>query len=252
MSDLQSITSAKAFIEHGLASQGLILDDVRLENTAVLAFKNLWALIRGKTGLEEFHHQLLSGAYICNGVLFVEGRISSPAMALQTELLLALGVRKIIYMGIAGAISPDLKVGDIVLSTGAVNETGTGVCYGYDFYSVIPASGELCDNVERRLKARDIRPYKSTHWCTDAPYRETMGKVKEFAKAGAVCVEMEAAGLFAVCNHYNISSAAVFVISDELRETGWVQGWADPRLKESLAGLADAMIGMSTDLRAWR
>jgi len=246
MSD--SITSAKAFIEDSISGQGLTMEDIRLEYPAVLSFRYLWHRVKEQAGLQEYGHQVLKGAYIHHDSLFIESRISSPAMAIQAETLLALGVRKIVYIGIAGSISPELKVGDLVVSTGAINETGTGICYGYDFGSVIPSDVNLSRRLQGQLKAHGLDPSLSVHWSTDAPYKETAVKVKEFRDMGANCVEMEGAGLFAVAREYGIPAAAVFVISDELRETGWVQGWADPRFKNAMTNLADFAVAMSKEL----
>lgn len=243
-----SITSAKSFIEDSIWDQGLTMEDIRLEYPAVLSFKYLWNGVKGRDGLKGFSHQVLKDGYICNNTLFVESRISSPAMAIQAETLNALGIKKIIYIGIAGAISPDLKIGDVVVSTGAVNETGTGMCYGYDFGSMIPSDLNLSRRLHDQLKAHGLDPYLSVHWCTDAPYKETAVKVKGFRDKGANCVEMEGAGLFAVAREYGIPAAAVFVISDELRETGWVQGWADPRFKKAITSLADFAVAISKEL----
>lgn len=243
-----SITSARAFIEDSISMQGLAIEDIMLEYPAVLSFKYLWQQIKNQTGLEEFSHQVLKDAYIYHDILFIESRISSPAIAIQVETLLALGVRKIIYIGIAGSISPELNIGDMVVSTGAINETGTGICYGYDFQSVIAADGEFARYIHDRLKDQGLDPRLAVHWSTDAPYQETRVKVNEYRKMGAACVEMEGAGLFAVARQYGIPAAAVFVISDELKETGWVQGWGDSRFKQTMSKLTDAMVGISGNL----
>ena len=244
----KSITSARAFIEDSISRDGLTYEDVMLEYPAVLSFRYLWRQIKDQAGLEEFSHRVLKDAYIHHDTLFIESRISSPAMAIQVETLLALGVRKIIYIGIAGSISPELNIGDLVVSTGAINETGTGVCYGYDLQSVIPADSKLTYQVHDRLKEQGLDPRLTVHWATDAPYQETRAKVNEYRKMGATCVEMEGAGLFAVAKAYAIPAAAVFVISDELKETGWVQGWGDPKFKQTMAKLTGAMVRLSRDL----
>ncbi|HAD81810.1 MAG: hypothetical protein A2509_04855 [Candidatus Edwardsbacteria bacterium RIFOXYD12_FULL_50_11] len=243
-----SITSARAFIEDSLSGDGLSYQDVMLECPAVLSFRYLWHQIKHQAGLQEFSHRVVKDAYIHHDTLFVESRIASPAMAIQVETLLALGVKKMVYIGIAGSISPELNIGDLVVSTGAINETGTGVCYGHDFQSVIPADGRFARQLNDRLREQGLEPRLAVHWCTDAPYRETGAKVREYRKMGAACVEMEGAGLFAVAGEYGVPAAAVFVISDQLQESGWIQGWGDPKFKQAVSKLAGAMIHLSRDL----
>lgn len=200
-----SITSARAFIENSIFKQGLAIEDVMLECPVMLSFSFLWQQIKNKANLKEFSHPLLSEAYQCNEVIFLESRMSSPMIAIQLETLAALGIKKVIYIGIAGSISPDLRIGDIVVSKGAINETGTGICYGHDLKSVIWGDPELSNQVHVLLKKEQLNSRQSIHWSTDAPYRESLEKVLEFREMGAICVEMEGGRFF--CSKPPISNA---------------------------------------------
>ena len=59
-----------------------------------------------------------------------------------------------------------------------------------------------------------------TSWTIDTPYRETIDEVRHYQAEGVLCVEMEAAGLFAVAEVRGLQLASAFVISDSLAELG--------------------------------
>ncbi|MDP2948602.1 MAG: hypothetical protein Q8P22_03585 [Chloroflexota bacterium] len=58
-------------------------------------------------------------------------------------------------------------------------------------------------------------------WTTDAFFRETTNKVQRFRHRGAVCVDMEAASLFAVAQHRGIDLACLFCGGDSVAGRSW-------------------------------
>ena len=69
----------------------------------------------------------------------------------------------------------------------------------------------------------------------DTPYRETVREVRRWRREGLLTVDMEAAALFSVARFRRASAASVFVISDQLDESGW-----RPRFHEVREGLIAA------------
>ena len=53
-------------------------------------------------------------------------------------------------------------------------------------------------------------------WTTDAPYRETKTALAERKKAGCIAVEMEVAGVQAVCDFYGIELYSFLMTGDVL------------------------------------
>ena len=76
----------------------------------------------------------------------------------------------------------------------------------------IKNSGKLEDIFEE-LKL----PYVSGRiWTTDAPYRETKTALSERKKDGCIAVEMEVAGVQAVCDFYGIELYSFLMTGDLL------------------------------------
>ncbi len=238
----KSITSASAFIENSLAKSGLSLKDAFLGKTVILPVHFFWTQCQNHEGFSQYDHPYFKDLFCIDNVLFQKLKVSSPLVSVQVEELCTLGVKGLIGLGVAGSIHPKLEIGDIVISTGAINETGTGVIYGYNYQSIIPAHYQFANKLFRILDGEKLKPLRAIHWATDCPYRETLEKVKRYRGKGAVCVEMEGAGLFAVANTYKIPAVGVYVVSDRLSDEGWQLGFSDERFKAALVRLTDALI----------
>lgn len=62
---------------------------------------------------------------------------------------------------------------------------------------MVDAPAEVAKALESELRNQKLPVLSGTLWTTDAPYRETKAQLAEFAKAGVLAVEMQAASLFA-------------------------------------------------------
>jgi purine-nucleoside phosphorylase len=70
-------------------------------------------------------------------------------------------------------------------------------------------------------------------WSTDAPYRETLGKVMAYQAQGVLGVDMETSALFTLAAYRRIDLAVALVVSDDLSLLKWVHGFRDPRFSEA-------------------
>ena len=62
---------------------------------------------------------------------------------------------------------------------------------------------------------------EGTTWTTDAPYRETVDKVRRRKAQGAICVEMECAGMQAVADFRGVDFFQFFYAGDNLDHSQW-------------------------------
>jgi uridine phosphorylase len=75
--------------------------------------------------------------------------------------------------------------------------------------------------IEETLARRGVPYVGGLTWTTDAPYRETRGKVERRVVEGCITVEMEAAALFAVAAFRNVPLGMMFMTSDDLSGEIW-------------------------------
>jgi uridine phosphorylase len=149
------------------------------------------------------------------GVTIVAPGIGGPATALVVEKLAACGARGFIGVGFAGSVHPLLRSGVIVVAERAESDEGVSRHY------VAPGEPlEAHPGAKEALEAglgSDFGKYQcGAVWTTDAVYRETVGKAREFRKRGCAGVDMETAALYAVAKKRGLAAAAALLLADEL------------------------------------
>lgn len=160
-----------------------------------------------------FHTQMfgLSVEGVACGV--VPRTIGGPYAVLIAEQLHAAGARLVVGLTSAGRVDPSLPLPSIVVVDEAIRDEGTSLHY-------VPASvtiGSPCPQVCERL-ARELQPLAPVRrglvWTTDAPYRETADQLRQWAAAGALAVDMQAASLFAFARARQAPLGIVALVSN--------------------------------------
>ena len=147
--------------------------------------------------------------------------IGAPGVSMLLELLIELGVKRFINVGIAGGLQKTSHIGDVVVCTSAIRDEG--VSYHYLEDPSVPAlpSESLTDALTQTLERNGIPYTHGSTWTTDAFFRETVGEIQHYQKKGVVTVEMEAAALFAISTLRGVEMASGFVISDSVADLVW-------------------------------
>ena len=169
------------------------------------------------------------------GRVGVVGRfgIGAPVAAMVVEELIALGTRRFVTVGVAGSLHPDLVVGDVVVADEGIRDDGVSHHYLPPGHRALADRG-LSGRVATALADADLRPRRGTTWTIDAIYRETVAEARHFARHGALCVEMEAAALFAVAEVRQVALATVLCVSDSLAGAEWSPDYDSERLARRL------------------
>jgi uridine phosphorylase len=174
-----------------------------------------------------------SGMVIAGDPLsFVAGpAIGAPMAVLTLEKLIALGAKRVILFGWCGAISPSLKVGDILVPAEALSGEGTSRYYCPD--TVVRPDPNLSDQVVKVLADNGISVQRDCTWSTDAVYREDRRMLKKlYLDQGVGAVDMEFSALCAVAKFRKIEFTAVLTVSDELWGDSWRPGFAKQTFME--------------------
>ena len=126
------------------------------------------------------------------------------------------GSKKNILLGTCGGLSPNVSSLDLILPTNSwANESATRM---YD--RSVKDNKHFSDKaLTKHLKDRIGSQCKiwsgSTTTC-QAMLAETPEDIQDWSKEGFLGVEMEAATIFSVSNHFNVPSAAILVVMDNL------------------------------------
>jgi adenosylhomocysteine nucleosidase len=173
------------------------------------------------------------------------GKVAAASTA--TELIVSHGATRVVFLGIAGALDPDLRPGDVVVARDL---------YQHDLdaspffrpteipllgVSAITAdaslSGELLDAsaaflehdlaheadpaLVDRLSLRDRRALSADIASGDQVIFSAAARLQVLARVPtAVCVEMEGAAVAQVCHEHAVPFGCVRIISDSADESG--------------------------------
>lgn len=173
--------------------------------------------------------------------------IGAPQAVMVMEKLIALGSTRLWVVGWCGSLQEDLRIGDLVIPTIAHSEEGTSTHYPVP--GTRPESdATLNRRLQEALKTKGL-PFRTGEvWTTDAPYRETIDKVKHYQRLGVLAVEMEMSALMTVARFRAVSVAAILVVSDELFHLKWKPGFSDPLLARRSHAAAEILLMATSDL----
>lgn len=154
---------------------------------------------------------------------FYQAFVGEPMAVGEYEELIAYGSKRLILVGNCGVLDSSIEDCGIIIPTSAIRDEGCS-------YQYAPAS----DNIEVNRKYREtfckmldsfgIKYVSGTTWTTDAIYRETRERIERRRAQGAVCVEMECAGMQAVNDFRGTEFFQFFYAGDDLGGESW-----DPR-----------------------
>ncbi len=210
---------------------------------------DLPALIAGLQ-LENRHGRSLymSQLHIRDDGVFLSGPVmGAPYAVMILETLVAWGAKEVIFLGWCGAVSPNVRIGDILVPTRAWIDEGTSRAYSPEPGQSALPSAPLTSRITALLNNESIPFHEGAIWTTDAIFRETPDKVKRFRDMGALAVEMELSALFTVSAFLGIALSAMLVVSDDLSDLSWKPGFKDTRFVENRRILARAVAGYLND-----
>ena len=170
--------------------------------------------------------------------------VSAPIASMAAEKMIALGARTIYLFSCCGAISPLLKIGDVIV--GAVPQSGEGTSQYYLCDRPNLPSPKCADNLLKTAKQICTDSHFGNIWTTDAPYRENRNILAQQLQMNQVVgVDMEYSALCAVCRFRNVEFGGIFVISDELWGEGWTPGFKKTEFLTVSRRIIDLLLGVN-------
>ena len=146
--------------------------------------------------------------------------VGEPLCVAQYEDLLAIGSKRLILLGNCGVLDKTIEDCGIIIPTAALRDEGTSFHYA--------APGDVIEvnkkykEIFKKVLADCGYPYvEGMTWTTDACYRETREKVNRRKEQGAICVEMECAGMQALCDFRGTEFFQFFYAGDNLDHSSW-------------------------------
>ncbi len=143
---------------------------------------------------------------------------SAGAGACIEEAHCQIGAIKYIMFGACGCLDKNVTSGRIIVPTDAYRDEGLSYHYAKasDYIKIKNA-----DFVATFFNEAGIPYVMGKTWTTDAIYRETRGNMEKRKAEGCISVEMESAGVQAVCDFRNLELYNFFVVGDLLDSPEW-------------------------------
>ncbi|MCR4622245.1 MAG: nucleoside phosphorylase [Clostridiales bacterium] len=164
---------------------------------------------------------------------FFQSYVGEPLCVAQYEDLMAMGSKRLILLGNCGVLDKSIEDCGIIIPISALRDEGTS--YHYAKAAEIIQVNKKYRHEFKEVLAECGYPFvEGTTWTTDACYRETREKVARRKSQGAVCVEMECAGMQALCDFRGTEFFQFFYAGDNLDHSSW-----DPRSISGEARLDD-------------
>ena len=146
---------------------------------------------------------------------------SAGAACTMHEVHYMSGASKFIVYGSCGILDNDKCAGKLIVPTAAYRDEGLSYHYmePSDYVEI-----KNCDKLASVLDAHGYPYVLGKTWTTDSIYMETANKANARRKDGCLTVEMESAGLQAMCNYYGYELFVFFFGADLLNEDSWDKG----------------------------
>jgi uridine phosphorylase len=126
----------------------------------------------------------------------VGNAVGAPFAVLVAEQLVVSGAELVISIASAGQLAPLVEPPYFVLIDRALRDEGTSAHYQPPT-TWSQLGHHLDTTLSEALSTVPQTVLRGPSWTTDAPYRETEDAIAAARAAGAICVEMEAAALYA-------------------------------------------------------
>ena len=133
------------------------------------------------------------------------------------ELITEFGVRKIIRIGSCGALSPNVKLRDVIIGMGACTDSNVNRIRfkGYDYAAI--ADYDLLETAVVAARALSLQVHVGNLFSADLFYTPDTAMFDVMERYNILGVEMEAAGLYGVAAEFGAKALTICTVTDQIR-----------------------------------
>jgi uridine phosphorylase len=138
----------------------------------------------------------------------------APDTAMTTEILCAAGVEWLIRIGSCGSLQDHVKIGDLVIVTGAIRGEGTTSYYVPRNFSTV-AHPEIVKALQRAAETLKVRYHLGWIFTTDALFQETPELIEELNQQQVSSIDMVTSTFLTIARLRKKKAGAILAVSDE-------------------------------------
>ena len=158
----------------------------------------------------EMHTGTIEGKRVTVG----NGGRFAPDTAMTTEILCAAGAQSLIRIGSCGSLQDHVKIGDLVIATGAIRGEGTTSYYVPKNFSTV-AHPEIVEALKTAAEHLQVRHHLGWIFTTDALFQETPELIQELNEQKVTSIDMVTSTFLTVARLREKKAGAILAVSDE-------------------------------------
>jgi uridine phosphorylase len=158
----------------------------------------------------EMHTGMLEGKRVTIG----NGGRYAPDTAMTTEILCAAGADSLIRVGSCGSLQEEVKIGDLVIVTGAIRGEGTTGYYVPKSFSTV-AHPDVVAALRRAAEGLGARYHLGRIFTTDALFQETPELIQELNEQKVSSIDMVTSTFLTIAQLRGKKAGAILAVSDE-------------------------------------
>jgi uridine phosphorylase len=158
----------------------------------------------------EMHTGTIDGKRVTVG----NGGRYAPDTAMTTELLCAAGAESLIRIGSCGSLQDHVKIGDLVIVTGAIRGEGTTSYYVPKSFSTV-AHPDMINALKEAAASMGVRYHLGWIFTTDALFQETPELIQELNQQKISSIDMVTSTFLTIAQLRNKRAGAILAVSDE-------------------------------------
>lgn len=159
-------------------------------------------------------YEMHTGTYEGRKITVGNGGRYAPDSAITTEILCAGGVDSLIRIGSCGALQEQIKIGELVIVTGALRGEGTSAYYVSRSFSTI-SHPDIVRALTQAAEALNVRYHLGSVFTTDALFQETPELITELEHQRVAAIDMVTSAFLTVAQVRGKKAGAILAVSDE-------------------------------------
>lgn len=159
-------------------------------------------------------YEMHTGAMDGKRVTVGNGGRYAPDTAMTTEILCAAGAQSLIRIGSCGSLQDHVKIGDLVIVTGAIRGEGTTSYYVPKNFSTI-ANSAIVEALKAAAESLNVRHHLGWIFTTDALFQETPEMIQELNEQQVISIDMVTSTFLTIAQLRSKKAGAILAVSDE-------------------------------------
>jgi uridine phosphorylase len=159
-------------------------------------------------------YEMYTGSLDGKRVTVGNGGRYAPDTAITTEILCGAGAESLIRVGSCGSLQDHVKVGDLVIVTGALRGDGTSRYYVAENFSTV-AHPDVVDALKQAADSLKVRCHLGWIFTIDALFQETPELIEQLKQQNVASIDMVTSAFLTIAQVRGKKAGAVLAVSDE-------------------------------------